>query len=93
MKLQIDYSKQAQKFLMQNEAILTIEQTNKLIIKAMKKLLKIENTNIDVQAMKGEWCGFYRIRVGNVRMIFSYQNDVIIIVSVLAIGFRGNIYK
>lgn len=93
MKLQIDYSKQAQKFLLQHDAILTIEQANKLIIKAVKKLLKIENTNVDIQTMKGNWRGFYRVRIGNVRMIFSYQNDIAIVVSVLAINFKGNIYK
>lgn len=93
MKLRIDYSRQAQKFLDQNRAVLTVAQVDMLIAKAMKKLLKIENTNIDVQALKGNRRGSYRIRTGKVRIIFSYQNGVVMVVVVVAIDFRGSIYK
>lgn len=93
MKLRIDYSRQAQKFLDQNRAVLTVAQVDMLIAKAMKKLLKIENTNIDVQALKGNRRGSYRIRSGKVRVIFSYQNGVVMVVAVVAIDFRGSIYQ
>ncbi len=93
MKLRIDYSRQAQKFLNQNGAVLTVTQVDTLITKVMKKLLKIEDTNIDVQALKGNRRGFYRIRTGKVRIVFSYQSGVVMVVAVVAIDFRGGIYK
>jgi len=42
--------------------------------------------------MKGDWEGFYRLRVGRVRLIFTVDiasNDV----EVYAIGNRGDVYK
>ncbi len=93
MKLRIDYSRQAQKFLNLNGTVLTVTQVDTLITKAMKKLVKMEDTNIDVQALKGNRRGFYRIRTGKVRIIFSYQSGVVMVVAVVAIDFRGGIYK
>jgi len=94
MKLRIDYSRQAQKFLDHNGTVLTVAQVDMLITKAMKKLLKMENTNIDVQALRGDRRGFYRIRTtGKVRIIFSYQSGVVMVVAVVAIDFRGGVYK
>ncbi len=93
MKLRIDYSRQAQKFLDHNGTVLTVAQVDMLITKAMKKLLKMENTNIDVQAMRGNRRGSYRIRTGKVRVIFSYQSGVVMVVAVVAIDFRGGVYK
>ncbi|OQW87578.1 MAG: hypothetical protein BWK78_08945 [Thiotrichaceae bacterium IS1] len=89
MKLRIDYSRQAQKFLDHNSTVLTVAQVDMLITKAMKKLLKMENTNIDVQALRGDRRGSYRIRTGKVRIIFSYQSGVVMVVAVVAIDFRG----
>ena len=43
-----------------------------------------------VKRMIGEWEGYYRIRVGNVRIIFCIDNDVIY---VDYLGSRGDIYK
>ena len=93
MKLRIDYSRQAQKFLDHNGTVLTVAQVDMLITKAMKKLLKMENTNIDVQALRGDRRGSYRIRTGKVRIIFSYQSGVVMVVAVVAIDFRGGVYK
>jgi mRNA interferase RelE/StbE len=42
--------------------------------------------------MKGEWKGFYRLRVGENRVIFTVDfnsKDI----TVCAIGARGDIYK
>ena len=93
MNLRIDYSKQSIKFLKKNPHLLTIEQVDELIIKAMKRLLKNENTNIDLKSLQGDKKGYYRIRVGNVRIIFSFLENQLVVASVENIGFRGDIYK
>jgi len=93
MNLRIDYSKQSIKFLKKNPHLLTIEQVDELIIKAMKRLLKNENTNIDLKSLQGDKKGYYRIRVGNVRIIFSFLENQLVVAFVENIGFRGDIYK
>jgi len=93
MNLRIDYSKQSIKFLKKNPHLLTIEQVDELIIKAMKRLLKNENTNIDLKSLQGDKKGYYRIRVGNIRIIFSFLENQLVVASVENIGFRGDIYK
>lgn len=62
----------------------------------MKEILKelednpIEHAN--VKHMVGEWAGYHRIRAGNLRIIFWYdQTDDIVYVD--HIGPRGDIYK
>jgi len=59
----------------------------------MKRLLKNENTNIDLKSLQGDKKGYYRIRVGNIRIIFSFLENQLVVVSVENIGFRGDIYK
>ena len=41
--------------------------------------------------MAGDWAGYHRVRVGNVRVIFWIDKDNLI--SVDHIGPRGDIYK
>ena len=45
----------------------------------------------DIKAMKGH-TGFYRLRVGDYRVIYTVNNDVLL-VQVIEIGNRGDIYK
>ena len=45
----------------------------------------------DIKAMKGH-VGFYRLRVGDYRVIYTVNNDVLL-VQVIEIGNRGDIYK
>ncbi len=46
----------------------------------------------DVKRLKGNWKGFYRIRVGNIRIILSLDRNKKI-VKVYDMGHRGNVYK
>lgn len=45
-----------------------------------------------VVAMAGEWTGYYRVRVGDLRVIFWYDRESDI-VYVDHVGPRGDIYK
>lgn len=47
---------------------------------------------VDIRKLYGEWEGFYRLRIGEVRVLFSIDEEKEII-RVHAIGYRGDIYK
>ncbi len=67
------------------------EKLNQLVITVEQQSI-IPFTELDIKQMKGEWEGFYRLRVGKVRLIFTVDitsGDV----EVYAIGSRGDIYK
>ena len=92
MKVEIVYSKASLSFFEKNKQTLSQDESDVLLIKGIKKLYKLSIESIDIKAMKGEK-GSYRIRKGNVRIVFRVdENGTIIVVSVNAIDFRGSIY-
>jgi len=61
-------------------------------------------THVNVKAMKGDWKGCLRIRIGSYRAIFQLADDPLsgseadsvdklLLITVLVVGPRGNIYK
>lgn len=93
MTVEIVYSKASLSFFEKNKQTLSQDESDALLIKGIKKLYKLSIESIDIKAMKGEK-GLYRIRKGNVRIVFRVnENGTVIVVSVNAIDFRGNIYK
>ena len=51
-----------------------------------------ENINIDLRKLVGNWKGYYRIRISQIRVIFKvFKEDREIYVE--KIDFRGSIYK
>lgn len=42
--------------------------------------------------MKGDWEGFYRLRIGNIRIVFLVDFDSSEI-EIYTIGSRGDVYK
>ncbi|MCI4626320.1 MAG: hypothetical protein L3V56_10215 [Candidatus Magnetoovum sp. WYHC-5] len=93
MKIDIKYSDNAIKFLNNNKSILPIEKLRYIVISAVKKLLKIEDSNINLKCLKGKFKGYYRIRTRKIRIIFSLKENTILIVFVHKIGYRNDIYK
>jgi mRNA-degrading endonuclease RelE of RelBE toxin-antitoxin system len=51
-----------------------------------------EDNGTDVKALKGKLARNYRIRKGSIRIIFRYTQDKLIIINIVNIDFRGNIY-
>ncbi len=47
---------------------------------------------LDIKKMKGEWEGFYRLRSGKIRVVFTIEIDSANI-EVHLIGYRGDIHK
>ncbi len=92
MNLEISYSKKANKFLENNTKVLTEEEVDKLIVSAIKKIFKIEKSNIDLKKLKGKLKGYFRIKKGDIRIVFSLNKDKILKALIHDIDFRGNIY-
>lgn len=55
-----------------------------------KAIYKLPETG-DIKQMQG-YTGYYRLRVGDYRIIYTVNNDVLL-VRVIEIGNRGDIYK
>ena len=70
-----------------------LNTTDELIKKAVRHLLKIEVGNINIKALKGKYKGYFRIRKGRIRFIFKIVNDVVTLVLIDNIDFRGDVYK
>jgi mRNA interferase RelE/StbE len=88
------FRKKAIKFLEKSdtEDVETIrEQINKIVI-AVEEQGIIPFNELDIKKMKGEWEGFYRLRVGKNRIIFTVdiENKNL---DIYVIGTRGDIYK
>lgn len=91
--LEILYERKSEKFLNKNENKITKDVTRELIIKAVRKLTG-KDENIDLVKMKGEFEGYFRIRKNDLRIVFKVQeDDNRIIITVVNIDFRGNVYK
>ncbi len=89
MKFSVDFSASSLKFLKENalEEGFVLEKLNF----ALRKF-RGEDANIDIKKLKGAWEGFYRIRVGKLRIIVEFQfeqNRAYI----EEIDWRGNVYK
>lgn len=93
ISLKIEYQRKAEKFLGRSQTKITADEVRSLIVKAVRRLTG-KNENIDLVKMKGEFDGYFRIRKNNLRIIFNiYEDDKEIVVTVVDIDFRGNIYK
>ena len=93
MNVQILYSKEADKFLKRNHDNITEDEVDDLIIIATKKILKIEDLPVDLKKLKGKYRGSFRIRKGDIRIVFSLRKEDTPIALIQDIDFRGNVYK
>ena len=92
MKLEIFYKKVVTKFIKKNN--FSKDELDSLIIKAIKKIVKKEDINIDLKRLLTTDEELFRIRKGNIRIIFSFNLNGDVVVSVVEnIEYRGDIYK
>ena len=89
MNWRIGISRQAEKFLSHNHL------PDEFLFEPLKKAIARfsgDAVAVDLKRLSGEWEGFYRIRVGKVRIIFSadvYEHNIFVEV----IDYRGGAYK
>ncbi len=90
----VKFRKQAIKFLQKT----TLEDAAKIQGQLSQLLIAIEEqgvipfTDLDIKKMKGQWEGFYQLRVGKIRVIFTVNLDSASI-EIYTIGARGDVYK
>ena len=90
----VKFRKQAVKFLQKanSEDVTKIQnQLNQLLI-AIEQQGIIPFTELDIKKMRGDWEGFYRLRVGKMRVIFIVDFDSAEL-EIHTIGTRGDVYK
>ena len=88
MKWTINYSRNADRFIHAEG----IEGEVKSRIEDFIRKLRGESINIDVKKLKGGWRGYFRIRKGKLRVIFSLDTAGRS-VYVERVDFRGDAYK
>ena len=84
--LQFNYSKKARSFFGKHEDIRDIFEDN-----IENYYLHGQTDGIDIKKMSG-YDNFFRLRIGSFRIIYSIDNQNLI-VEIIAIGNRGDIYK
>jgi len=88
MKWKIEYSKEAKKFIDKQN----IGDEVRSGIRKFLQRMKGEEINIDLKKLVGNWEGYYRIRIGKIRVIFCLfkENREIFVEKV---DYRGDVYK
>ena len=84
----IQYTKAADKFLKKHENVRTQYEN------AIRELLIGEHPEeVDVKRIRGKRNDYYRIRVGDYRVIYTIINGIVVVISTLLAGSRGDVYK
>ncbi|MEE8131509.1 MAG: type II toxin-antitoxin system RelE/ParE family toxin [Candidatus Paceibacterota bacterium] len=89
MNWKISFSRDALKFI-EKEKIAETE-----IIDIIRKAIFVfqgEDFNIDIKKLKGRWLGFYRIRIGKIRILTEFDFDNLS-VFIERIDWRGRAYN
>lgn len=85
---EIQYTKVADKFFIEHEDV------RKAYEAAIKELLIGEHPEkIDVKRIKGKRNHYYRIKLGENRVIYALINNTIVVVTTILAGARGDVYK
>jgi mRNA interferase RelE/StbE len=90
----VKFRKQAVKFLQKanSEDVAKIQSQLNQLLTVIEQQGIIPFTELDIKKMKGDWEGFYRLRVGKIRVIFIVDFDSSQL-EVYTIGTRGDVYK
>jgi len=90
----IKFRKNAVKFLTKADPgdVLRIQEKLSQLLLFVKAQGIIPFTELDIKKMKGDWEGFYRLRIGKIRLLLiidATSGDI----EVYTIGSRGDVYK
>ena len=88
LSFEIHYTKAANKFLNDHETV------RRQYEDAVRELMIGDNPQrVDVKRIKGKRCDYYRIRLGDYRVVYAIIRGKIVVISTLLAGARGDIYK
>jgi mRNA interferase RelE/StbE len=88
MTWRIDYSKDAHKFIQKNKLQADVSAELKKFLLRLKGV----DVNIDLKKLIGDWEGYYRLRKGDVRIIFAINKPGKALY-VEKVDLRGSVYK
>jgi len=90
----VKFRKSAIKFLQKasSEDVAKIQALLRQLVVTVEEQGIIPFNDLDIKKMKGEWDGFYRLRVGKNRVVFAVRLDSGA-VEVYTIGARGDVYN
>ena len=83
MRWEIEYEKDAYNFLEQKDLLNRVENS---IVRFLK------GQRADIKKLKGKWEGYFRLRIGKIRVIFTINKQKKKIIVRFA-DYRGDIYK
>ncbi|MFZ4675281.1 MAG: type II toxin-antitoxin system RelE family toxin [Nodosilinea sp.] len=93
--MEVQFSKKAVKFLKKLDAETTDRVRQKIL--QLQSFLETEGaipfTILDIKKLKGDWDGYFRLRVGQIRVIFTIIDGKVEILLIYDIDFRGNVYE
>ena len=84
----IQYTKAAEKFFKAHE---DVRDQYEAAIK--ERLVGEHPEKVDVKRIKGKRNDYYRIRLGDYRVVYALINGKIIVVDTILAGARGDVYK
>ena len=85
---EIRYTKAADKFFKTHESVRT------QYVDALRELMAGEHPEkVDVKRIQSKRNAYYRIRLGNYRVVYTVINNAIVVICTLLAGPRGDVYK
>ena len=94
MEWEIALSRQAEKFLAKNHLPdeFVIAPLRKAISKFFGEFGESESVSVYVKRLSGAWTGYYRVRSGRIRIIFSFDAEKQR-AFVEVVDYRGDVYN
>ncbi len=93
--MEVRFSKRAVKYLKKLDAK-TAERVREKILQLLS-MLEVEGmipfNELDIKKLKGQWDGYFRLRVGQIRVIFTLVGEDLKILLIYDINVRGRIYE
>lgn len=85
---EIQYTRAADKFLRTHEEVRTQYED------AIRELLVGDHPEkVDVRRIRGKRNDYYRIRIGEYRVVYAIINGKIVVINTMLAGVRGDVYK
>lgn len=88
IQYEIQYTKAADKYLKNHEDLRSQYE------EALRELITGDHPEkVDVKRIQGKRNAYYRIRLGNYRVVYTIIQNKIVVICTLLAGPRGDIYK
>jgi len=93
MIFEFHYRRQAEKIIEKNSHLASLDDWERAMASAVRKIRKLEVNSTDVIKMTGGWEGHWRVRIGTMRAIFRFEGQDLVLVYVERVEFRGKVYR